>query len=78
MVSSHALVLKDQAITIGVSELADSSVNFVVRPWVKTSDYWPVHFDLLETIKIELDKAGIEIPFPQLSVHVNQENPNEQ
>jgi small conductance mechanosensitive channel len=78
VVSSHALVLKDQAITIGVSELADSSVNFVVRPWVKTSDYWPVHFDLLETIKIELDKAGIEIPFPQLSVHVNQENPNEQ
>lgn len=78
VVSSHALVLKDQAITIGVSELADSSVNFVVRPWVKTSDYWPVHFDLLEAIKIELDKAGIEIPFPQLSVHVNQENPNEQ
>ena len=78
VVSSHALVLKDQAITIGVSELADSSVNFVVRPWVKTPDYWTVHFDLLEAIKIELDKAGIEIPFPQLSVHVNQENPNEQ
>ena len=78
VVSSHDLVLKEQAITIGVSELADSSVNFVVRPWVKTSDYWPVHFDLLEAIKIELDKAGIEIPFPQLSVHVNQENPNEQ
>jgi small conductance mechanosensitive channel len=78
VVSNHDLVLKDQAITIGVSELADSSVNFVVRPWVKTSDYWPVHFDLLETIKIELDKAGIEIPFPQLSVHVNQENSNEQ
>lgn len=71
VVSSHALVLKDQAITIDVIELADSSVNFVVRPWVKTSDYWPVHFDLLEAIKIELDKAGIEIPFPQLSVHVN-------
>jgi small conductance mechanosensitive channel len=78
VVSSHDLVLKDQAITIGVSELADSSVNFVVRPWVKTPDYWTVHFDLLEAIKIELDKAGIEIPFPQLSVHVNQENPNEQ
>lgn len=78
VVSSHALVLKDQAITIGVSELADNSVNFVVRPWVKTSDYWPVHFDLLETIKVEFDKAGIEIPFPQLSVHVNQENENEQ
>jgi len=78
VVSSHALVLKEQAITIGVSELADSSVNFVVRPWVKTSDYWPVYFDLLEAIKIELDKSGIEIPFPQLSVHVNQENSNEQ
>jgi len=78
VVSRHELVLKDHAITIGVSELADCSVNFVVRPWVKTSDYWPVHFDLLETIKIELDKAGIEIPFPQLSVHVNQENENEQ
>jgi small conductance mechanosensitive channel len=78
VVSSHELVLKDQAITIGVSELADCSVNFVVRPWVKTSDYWPVHFDLLESIKVELDKAGIEIPFPQLSVHVNQENENEQ
>jgi len=78
VVNSHALVLKDPAITIGVSELADSSVNFVVRPWVKTPDYWTVHFDLLEAIKIELDKAGIEIPFPQLSVHVNQETPNEQ
>ncbi|XQW85785.1 mechanosensitive ion channel domain-containing protein [Thalassotalea piscium] len=75
--SSHALVIKDQAITVGVSELADSSVNFVVRPWVKTSDYWPVYFDLLETIKVELDNAGIEIPFPQLSVHVNQEDSNE-
>ncbi|GAA5131950.1 mechanosensitive ion channel domain-containing protein [Thalassotalea piscium] len=75
--SSHELVLKDQAITVGVSELADSSVNFVVRPWVKTSDYWPVYYALLETIKVELDNAGIEIPFPQMSVHVNQENSNE-
>jgi small conductance mechanosensitive channel len=78
VVGNHTLVLKDQAITIGVSELADSSVNFVVRPWVKTPDYWTVYFDLLEAIKIELDKAGIEIPFPQLSVHVNQETQNEQ
>ncbi|MGB1197874.1 MAG: mechanosensitive ion channel family protein [Thalassotalea sp.] len=75
--SAHELVLKDEAITVGVSELADSSVNFVVRPWVKTSDYWPVYFDLLEAIKVELDKAGIEIPFPQVSVHVNQEDSNE-
>jgi small conductance mechanosensitive channel len=78
VVSRHDLVLKEPAITIGVSELADSSVNFIVRPWVKTADYWPVHFDLLEAIKIALDDADIEIPFPQLSVHVNQETKNEQ
>ncbi len=77
VVNEHELVLKDQAVTIGVSALADSSVNLVVRPWVKTENYWPVHFDLLETIKVELDKAGIEIPYPQLSVHVNQEKTNE-
>jgi small conductance mechanosensitive channel len=77
IVNRQELVLKDQEATIAVSELADSSVNFVVRPWVNTENYWPVYFDLLETIKIELDQAGIEIPFPQLSVHVNQENPDE-
>ncbi|GAA6203444.1 MULTISPECIES: mechanosensitive ion channel domain-containing protein [Thalassotalea] len=75
--SNHELVLKDQAVTIGVSELADNSVNFVVRPWVKTENYWPVYFELLESIKLALDEAGIEIPYPQLSVHVNQENSNE-
>ena len=77
IVNRHELVLKDPEATIAVSELADSSVNFVVRPWVNTENYWPVYFDLLETTKIELDQAGIEIPFPQLSVHVNQENQNE-
>ncbi|WP_448546764.1 mechanosensitive ion channel family protein [Thalassotalea fusca] len=77
IVEKHELVLKDTPATIGVSELADSSVNLVVRPWVKTENYWPVYFDLLETIKVELDNAGIEIPFPQLSVHVNHEESNE-
>ncbi len=77
VVEQHQLVLKDQPITIGVSELADCAVNLVVRPWVKTENYWPVYFDLLENIKVELDKAGIEIPFPQLSVHLNKENTNE-
>ncbi len=77
VVEQHQLVLKDQSITIGVSELADCAVNLVVRPWVKTENYWPVYFDLLENIKVELDKAGIEIPFPQLSVHLNKENTNE-
>lgn len=77
IVNRQELVLKDLESTIAVSELADSSVNFVVRPWVNTENYWPVYFDLLETIKIELDQAGIEIPFPQLSVHVNQETSDE-
>jgi small conductance mechanosensitive channel len=76
--SAHELVLKDKETTIGVSELADSSVNLVVRPWVKTENYWPVYFELLETIKTTLDAAGIEIPYPQLSVNVNQENKHEE
>ena len=62
-------VLKDPATQIAVSELADSSVNIVFRPWVNTADYWPVYFDLTEQIKLRFDEAGIEIPFPQRSVH---------
>ena len=75
--SADERVLKDQAVTVGVSELADNSVNFVVRPWVKSSDYWPTYFDLLQSIKTELDNEGIEIPFPQLSIHMNKEENNE-
>ncbi|AOW76709.1 mechanosensitive ion channel protein [Colwellia sp. PAMC 20917] len=78
LTSEHELVLKEKETVIGVQELAESSVNFVVRPWVKSDDYWILHRDLLEKIKIALDDAGIEIPFPQLSVHVNQETKNEQ
>ncbi|MGJ8694109.1 MAG: mechanosensitive ion channel family protein [Thalassotalea sp.] len=77
VVANNELVLKEPAVTIGVSALADSSVNLVVRPWVKSADYWPTHFKLLEDIKVALDEAGIEIPYPQLSVHVNQEEKNE-
>lgn len=62
-------VLKDKGLTVAVSELADSSVNFVVRAWVKTPDYWSVKFDLTENIKITFDKEGISIPFPQQDVH---------
>ena len=65
-------VLEDPAVTIAVSELADSSVNFVVRPWVKTDDYWAVRFDLTEAIKKRFDKEGISIPFPQRDVHLYQ------
>lgn len=63
-------VLDDPAVTIAVSELADSSVNLVFRPWVKTEDYWAVRFDLTEKIKTSLDEAGISIPFPQQDVHL--------
>ncbi|MEE1676056.1 small-conductance mechanosensitive channel MscS [Agarivorans aestuarii] len=65
-------VLKDPDITIGVSELADSSVNLVVRPWVNSADYWGAYFDLNENIKVALDNAGIEIPFPQMDVHLDK------
>lgn len=67
-------ILKDPDVTIGVHTLADSSVNFVVRPWVKTSDYWPVYFDNMQAIKEALDANGIEIPFPQMDVHLNKMN----
>jgi small conductance mechanosensitive channel len=63
-------ILTDPATTIAVAELADSSVNLVFRPWVKTDDYWAVRFDLTENIKNALDEAGISIPFPQHDVHL--------
>ena len=66
-------VLETPKPNIAVSELADSSVNFVVRPWVKTGDYWDVYFDLTEKIKLTFDKEGISIPFPQQDVHLFQE-----
>ncbi|WP_276668716.1 mechanosensitive ion channel family protein [Thalassolituus oleivorans] len=69
MVNGHELVLQSPAPTIAVSELADSSVNFVVRPWVNAADYWTIKWDLTEKIKLRFDEEGIEIPFPQMSVH---------
>ncbi|ASC58091.1 mechanosensitive ion channel protein [Vibrio vulnificus] len=65
-------ILKDPDMTIGVVALADSSVNFVVRPWCKTEDYWAVYFDSMQAIKEALDANGIEIPFPQMDVHLNK------
>ena len=63
-------VLKDPAPTIAVSELADSSVNFVVRPWSKVEDYWGIYFATTENVKKEFDAAGISIPYPQRDIHV--------
>lgn len=72
IVATHPKVLKNDANLVAVSELGDSSVNFVVRAWVDTSDYWPVYFELTETIKLKLDEANIKIPFPQMDVHVHK------
>jgi small conductance mechanosensitive channel len=74
IVSSHASVLPDPAPVIEVGELADSSVNLIVRPWVKTTDYWRVYWDLTEAIKLEFDREGISIPFPQTDVHLFQDS----
>jgi len=65
-------ILKDPAYTVAVSELADSSVNFVVRPWVKSGDYWAVKFDLTEKIKLAFDENDISIPFPQMDLHMQK------
>jgi small conductance mechanosensitive channel len=73
LVDADERILKDPACQIAVAELADSSVNFVLRPWVKGSDYWDVRFDLTEKVKREFDKNGIEIPFPQTDVHLYKE-----
>lgn len=70
IVTSHSLVLSDPAPTIGVLELGDNSVNFAVRPWVNTADYWDVYFQITETVKQRFDEAGISIPFPQRDVHL--------
>jgi len=70
VVTAHEKVLKDPAPVIKVNALADSSVNFIVRPWAKTGDYWTVYWDLTKTIKQAFDKEGINIPFPQRDVHV--------
>ncbi len=70
-------VLDTPEANIAVSELGDSSVNFVVRPWVKTTDYWGAYFGLTEKIKIAFDKEGISFPYPQQDVHMFTEQTEE-
>jgi len=73
IVESHEMVLKDPEPMVRLHELGDSSVNFVVRPWVKTDDYWPVYWDITRGVKLAFDAQGISIPFPQRDVHVYTE-----
>ncbi len=65
-------ILKEPECVIKVHQLADSSVNFVCRPWVKTSDYWAVYWDLTEKVKKRFDQEGVSIPFPQQDVYIHQ------
>jgi small conductance mechanosensitive channel len=71
VINSHPLVLKEPAPAVNLSELADSSINFFTRGWVKKEDYWTVKFDVLEQTKEALDASGIEIPYPH-SVQINK------
>lgn len=70
LIAAEGRILAEPAPTIAVSALADSSVNFVVRPWVNSSDYWGVMFDMTEAIKKRFDKEGISFPYPQTDVHL--------
>lgn len=72
IVTADERVLADPAPLIALGELADSSVNINVRPWVKTEDFWPVRADLLERIKLAFDEQGITIPFPQRDLHLHE------
>ena len=73
VMADHELVLEDPALQVAVSELADSSVNLVVRPWCKAGDYWQVYFDITEAAKVGLEASGITIPFPQRDVHIYEQ-----
>ena len=71
IIKKEKRVLKDPKPQIAVTELADSSVNFIFRPWVKRTDYLPVYYSLLEEVKKRFDKEGISIPYPQSDVHIH-------
>lgn len=75
VINSDDRILKDPEPVVALAELADSSVNIAVRPWVKTSEYWAVRSDILEKVKQAFDNNNISIPFPQRDVHLYQVNP---
>lgn len=76
IVNSHPLVLKQPEADIKLHTLGESSVDFVVRPWVLTDNYWTVYWDITRAIKEHFDKQGISIPYPQRDVHMYQEPAN--
>tara|TARA_R110002110_G_scaffold415561_2_gene650998 strand:+ start:231196 stop:232038 length:843 start_codon:yes stop_codon:yes gene_type:complete len=78
IVAADDRVLAEPEPVIVLGELADSSVNFLVRPWVNASDYWPLLWDITEQVKLKFDEAGISIPYPQMDVHFDKEEKSEE
>jgi small conductance mechanosensitive channel len=74
IIDSHDKILTEPEPIIRLHELADSSVNFIVKPWVNTDDYWDVYWDITRSVKIRFDEEGISIPFPQRDVHIYNQN----
>lgn len=72
LLNADERILNDPQPIVAVAELADSSVNFVVRPWVKSSDFWAVQFDFNENLKLTFDEKGISIPYPQMDIHTHK------
>ncbi len=75
ILESNPMILADPEPMVRMHQLADSSVNFIVRPWAKTTDYWTVYWDITEAVKTEFDAQGISIPFPQSDVHLIPADP---
>lgn len=73
ILKNDSRVLPEPAAVVTVAGLGDSSVNFNVRPWVNSADYWGVYWDTLEKVKLTFDEQGIAIPFPQMDVHIKQD-----
>lgn len=72
ILKNNELVLEEPEFFVGISMHGDSAINFVVKAWCKTEDYWTVYYDLLETVKIKFDEEGISIPYPQMDLHVKK------
>lgn len=73
IVLAHEKVLNDPKPNVKLHTLGDSSVNFIVRPWTETDDYWDVYWDIMREVKLRFDREGISIPFPQRDVHLYNE-----
>lgn len=72
ILKNNELVLEEPEFFVGISMHGDSAINFIVKAWCKTEDYWTVYYDLLETVKIKFDEEGISIPHPQMDLHVKK------